>query len=153
MRARFAGKVTLSDLDPPNGYQITRRRQGGAAGFAKGGATVQLADDGGGTILSYTVEAQIGGKLAQIGSRLIDGDRAQDGRGFLREFAPRSARAAARGASRRGCPKLAPSRRAGAAPHAASSRRPAPAAAAPLGQRSSRRLVGGASLLSSSLAA
>jgi uncharacterized protein len=72
--AKFAGKVTLSDLDPPNGYRISGEGTGGAAGFAKGGATVKLADDGaGGTVLSYQVEAQVGGKLAQIGSRLIDG--------------------------------------------------------------------------------
>ncbi|HEX4113457.1 MAG TPA: carbon monoxide dehydrogenase subunit G [Stellaceae bacterium] len=72
--AKFSGKVTLSDLDPPNGYRISGEGSGGAAGFAKGGATVTLADDGaGGTILSYKVDAQIGGKLAQIGSRLIDG--------------------------------------------------------------------------------
>lgn len=72
--AKFSGKVVLSDLDPPNGYRISGEGSGGAAGFAKGGATVSLADDGaGGTILSYKVDAQIGGKLAQIGSRLIDG--------------------------------------------------------------------------------
>ena len=72
--AKFSGKVTLSDLDPPNGYRISGEGSGGAAGFAKGGATVRLADDDvGGTILSYKVDAQIGGKLAQIGSRLIDG--------------------------------------------------------------------------------
>jgi hypothetical protein len=72
--AKFSGKVTLSDLDPPNGYRISGEGSGGAAGFAKGGADVKLGDDGaGGTILSYKVDAQIGGKLAQIGSRLIDG--------------------------------------------------------------------------------
>jgi uncharacterized protein len=72
--AKFAGKVTLSDLDPPNGYRISGEGTGGAAGFAKGGARVKLADDGaGGTVLSYQAEAQVGGKLAQIGSRLIDG--------------------------------------------------------------------------------
>ncbi len=72
--AKFAGKVTLSDLDPPNGYRISGEGTGGPAGFAKGGATVKLADDGaGGTVLSYQAEAQVGGKLAQIGSRLIDG--------------------------------------------------------------------------------
>lgn len=72
--AKFAGKVTLSELDPPNGYRIGGEGSGGAAGFAKGGATVKLTDDGqGGTILTYKVDAQIGGKLAQIGSRLIDG--------------------------------------------------------------------------------
>ncbi|HVO02824.1 MAG TPA: carbon monoxide dehydrogenase subunit G [Candidatus Cybelea sp.] len=74
VKAKFKGKITLSDLDPPNGYTITGEGQGGAAGFAKGGAKVQLADaPGGATTLRYQVHAQIGGKLAQIGSRLIDG--------------------------------------------------------------------------------
>src|SRR5437899_2779614 len=73
VKAKFAGKVTLSDLDPPNGYTITGEGTGGAAGFAKGGAAVKLTDQGAGTVLSYTVKAQVGGKLAQIGSRLIDG--------------------------------------------------------------------------------
>ena len=74
VKAKFSGKVTLSDLDPPNGYTITGEGQGGAAGFAKGGAKVHLEDaPGGGTTLKYEVHAQIGGKLAQIGSRLIDG--------------------------------------------------------------------------------
>ncbi len=71
--AAFSGKVTLSDLDPPNGYKISGEGTGGPAGFAKGGATVRLSDADGGTLLSYTVEANVGGKLAQIGSRLIDG--------------------------------------------------------------------------------
>jgi hypothetical protein len=73
--AKFGGKVTLSDLDPPNGYRISGEGQGGAAGFAKGGANVRLASDETGqvTILTYTVNASVGGKLAQIGSRLIDG--------------------------------------------------------------------------------
>src|SRR5215468_5289865 len=69
VKAKFGGKVTLSDLDPPNGYKITGEGTGGAAGFAKGGAAVKLAEDGGGgTVLSYTVQANVGGKLAQIGS-------------------------------------------------------------------------------------
>lgn len=73
--ARFSGKVTLSDLDPPNGYKITGEGTGGAVGFAKGGADVKLAPDetGQGTVLSYTVTASVGGKIAQIGARLIDG--------------------------------------------------------------------------------
>ena len=71
--ARFKGKVMLSDLDPPNGYKISGEGEGGVAGFAKGGATVALADKDGGTLLSYNVEAQIGGKLAQLGQRLING--------------------------------------------------------------------------------
>src|SRR6185295_9984981 len=64
--ARFKGKVTLSDLDPPNGYKITGEGEGGVAGFAKGSADVALADKDGGTLLTYNVEAQIGGKLAQL---------------------------------------------------------------------------------------
>lgn len=71
--ARFAGQVTLEDLDPPNGYRISGAGEGGIAGFAKGAATVQLREIEGGTILSYTVDAQIGGKLAQLGQRLING--------------------------------------------------------------------------------
>ena len=70
--ATFNGKVTLSDLDPPNGYTISGEGKGGAAGFAKGGAKVALTDEGDGTRLTYDVTATVGGKLAQIGSRLID---------------------------------------------------------------------------------
>ena len=70
--AKFSGKVTLSDLDPPAGYTITGEGSGGAAGFGKGGARVSLEPDGDGTILSYTAHATVGGKLAQIGSRLVD---------------------------------------------------------------------------------
>jgi carbon monoxide dehydrogenase subunit G len=74
VKAKFKGKITLSDLDPPNGYTITGEGQGGVAGFAKGDAKVKLEDaEGGGTLLKYAVTAQIGGKLAQIGSRLVDG--------------------------------------------------------------------------------
>jgi carbon monoxide dehydrogenase subunit G len=71
--ASFTGKVTLSDLDPPNGYKISGEGQGGAAGFAKGGAVVALREDGADTILNYNVDAQVGGKIAQVGARLIDG--------------------------------------------------------------------------------
>lgn len=72
VKAPFKGKVTLSDLDPPNGYTISGEGQGGPAGFARGEATVRLADDGGATVLSYTVRATVGGKLAQLGQRLLD---------------------------------------------------------------------------------
>lgn len=72
VKAKFKGKVTLSDLVPPESYRITGEGQGGAAGFAKGGATITLKQDGDNTILSYEVEATVGGKLAQIGQRLID---------------------------------------------------------------------------------
>ncbi len=71
--ASFSGTVQLSDIDPPNGYRISGEGQGGIAGFAKGGADVRLTDaPGGGTLLSYNVEANVGGKIAQMGSRLID---------------------------------------------------------------------------------
>ncbi len=70
--AKFSGKVTLSDLDPPNGYTITGEGSGGAAGFGKGGAKVTLEPDGDATVLNYAAHAQVGGKLAQIGSRLVD---------------------------------------------------------------------------------
>ena len=71
--ARFMGSVTLVDLVPPESYRIIGEGKGGAAGFAKGGANVMLTEDGDGTLLAYEVDAQVGGKLAQIGSRLIDG--------------------------------------------------------------------------------
>jgi carbon monoxide dehydrogenase subunit G len=72
VKARWKGKVRLLDLDPPNSYRIAGEGEGGVAGFAKGGAKVSLADKDGGTLLSYDVEAQIGGKLAQLGQRLIN---------------------------------------------------------------------------------
>jgi uncharacterized protein len=73
VKATFRGKVELQDLDPPNSYRIAGEGDGGIAGFAKGGAKVVLSDaPEGGTLLSYDVEAQIGGKLMQLGSRLID---------------------------------------------------------------------------------
>jgi len=85
--ARFKGKVTLSDLDPPNGYKISGEGEGGVAGFAKGGATVGLTDHDGGTLLKYDVEAQIGGKLAQLGQRLINGSAKKLADEFFANFA------------------------------------------------------------------
>ena len=73
VKAKFSGSVTLSDIDPPNGYTISGEGKGGPAGFAKGGAKVALAEDGDETVLTYDVQANVGGKLAQLGSRLIDG--------------------------------------------------------------------------------
>jgi carbon monoxide dehydrogenase subunit G len=70
--AKFKGKLTLSDLKPPQSYSIAFEGQGGVAGFGKGGAQVQLAPEGEATRLSYQVKASVGGKLAQIGSRLVD---------------------------------------------------------------------------------
>jgi carbon monoxide dehydrogenase subunit G len=93
VKARFGGKVTLSDLDPPTGYTITGEGQGGAAGFAKGGAKVRLepADGGAATILSYSADAQIGGKLAQIGSRLVEGTARKLADEFFAAFAAQAA--------------------------------------------------------------
>jgi len=73
VKATFGGKVTLSELDPPNSYRISGEGSGGVAGFAKGGAAVRLESESPEvTILHYDVDAQIGGKLAQLGQRLID---------------------------------------------------------------------------------
>ena len=87
VKAKFKGKVTLSDLDPPNGYTISGQGDGGVAGFAKGGATVKLLPKDGGTLLSYAVEAQIGGKLAQLGQRLINGAAKKVADEFFQNFA------------------------------------------------------------------
>src|SRR5882672_12145458 len=70
--AKFAGRVKLSDIDAPNGYTLSGEGKGGPAGFAKGAAKVRLAQESNGTMLNYTVEAQVGGKIAQLGARLID---------------------------------------------------------------------------------
>ena len=85
--ATFKGKVTLSDIDPPNGYRISGEGQGGIAGFAKGGARVALTPSDAGTKLSYDVEAQIGGKLAQLGARMIDGVAKKMADQFFSNFA------------------------------------------------------------------
>ncbi|HEX6960017.1 MAG TPA: carbon monoxide dehydrogenase subunit G [Ferrovibrio sp.] len=88
VKAKFKGKVTLSDLDPPNSCTISGEAQGGvAAGFGKGGAKVQLSDaDGGATRLTYQAQAQVGGKLAQIGARLVDGVAAKMAEDFFAKF-------------------------------------------------------------------
>jgi uncharacterized protein len=87
VRATFGGKVTLSDLDPPQSYKISGEGSGGVAGFAKGGAKVNLAEDGSATLLTYAVEAQVGGRLAQVGSRLIDGVARKMATDFFGHFA------------------------------------------------------------------
>jgi hypothetical protein len=71
--ARFKGRVRLEDLDPPNGYRIAGEGEGGVAGFAKGGATVKLTEVPEGTKLTYQAEANVGGKIAQLGQRLLAG--------------------------------------------------------------------------------
>ena len=92
--AAFKGQVNLLDLDPPNGYRIVGEGEGGVAGFAKGGAVVRLDSIPSGARLSYDVEAQVGGKLAQLGARLIDGVAKKMADQFFADFA---AAVAARG--------------------------------------------------------
>ncbi len=88
VRAAFNGKVTLSDLDPPQAYTISGEGSGGVAGFAKGSAKVRLdEDDAATTLLHYEVQAHVGGKLAQIGSRLIDATSRKMAADFFERFA------------------------------------------------------------------
>lgn len=86
VKASFTGKVILSDFDPPNGYTITGEGAGGMAGFAKGSAAVKLEADGEATILHYTVKADVGGKLAQLGGRLIDATATKLAGEFFEKF-------------------------------------------------------------------
>jgi uncharacterized protein len=100
MSTRFSGEVKLSDLDPPRSYRISGKGQGGPAGFASGGANVRLEPKDGGTLLSYDVDANVGGKLAQLGARLIDATAASLANQFFDRFAaevapPRAEAAAA----------------------------------------------------------
>jgi carbon monoxide dehydrogenase subunit G len=71
VKARFNGKVELTNLNPPSSYTISGEGKGGIAGFAKGGADVTLTQEGAETVLAYVVNADVGGKIAQLGSRLI----------------------------------------------------------------------------------
>ncbi len=84
--ARFSGRVQLTDLDPPNGYRIVGEGAGGAAGFAKGGADVRLTEDGAFTVLDYAVQAQVGGKIAQLGARLVDATAKSMADAFFNRF-------------------------------------------------------------------
>lgn len=85
--ATFKGKVNLSDVDAPYGYTISGEGEGGIAGFARGGAKVALSEADGGTLLKYDVEANVGGKIAQLGSRLIDGVAKKMADQFFANFA------------------------------------------------------------------
>ena len=87
MAVRFTGDVELSDLDPPRSYRISGKGSGGAAGMASGGAAVKLESSQGGTLLSYDVDANVGGKIAQLGQRLIDATAAQLAEKFFTSFA------------------------------------------------------------------
>jgi len=89
VKATFQGKVGLSDLDPPHRCRLSGEGQGGVAGFAKGDAEVVLTPEGDGTVLTYTAKASVGGKLAQIGQRLIDGAAKQIADDFFSRFAER----------------------------------------------------------------
>lgn len=102
--ARFAGAVTLSALNPPTSYTITGEGQGGTVGSAKGGANVQLADDNGGTLLTYEVEAQVGGRLAQLGGPIIDATARQLAGKFFQQFSAIVGPPAQAGATATGAP-------------------------------------------------
>lgn len=87
VKATFTGTVTLSDLNPPESYTISGEGKGGVAGFAKGGADVNLTPTDDGTLLTYTAKAQVGGKLAQLGSRLVDATAKKMANEFFGKFA------------------------------------------------------------------
>lgn len=84
--ASFRGTLELTEIDPTNGYKLTGRGQGGAAGFARMVASVRLTPDGDATILRYTAEAEIGGKLASVGSRLVQTVAAKNADDFFSAF-------------------------------------------------------------------
>ena len=86
VKAKFKGNLRLSDIDPPNAYTLAFDGQGGVAGFGKGSAKVTLTPNGEGTRLAYTVSAQVGGKIAQLGSRLIDGVSKKMAEDFFEAF-------------------------------------------------------------------
>ncbi|MDA0229945.1 MAG: carbon monoxide dehydrogenase subunit G [Proteobacteria bacterium] len=115
VKATFTGAVTLSDLDPPNGYKLSGEGQGGTAGFASGSASVNLSEQDGGTLLRYEVEAKVGGKLAQIGSRLIDSVTKKLAAQFFTSLVE----------------KLSPGEKTDTAPESAESAESAPASATP----------------------
>ena len=86
VKAKFNGAVTFENVTPPDGYSIVGEGQGGIAGFAKGGADVQLVEDGNETVLTYQAKAQVGGKIAQLGSRLIKSTAAKLADKFFNNF-------------------------------------------------------------------
>ncbi len=89
VKAKFAGKLLLNDVNPPNSYALAFEGSGGAAGFGKGTAEVKLTPKGDGTKLWYSAKASVGGKLAQIGSRLIDGVAKKMADDFFKKFSTR----------------------------------------------------------------
>jgi carbon monoxide dehydrogenase subunit G len=86
VKAKFKGKIQLSEIDPPNGCRISGEGHGGSAGFANGAAIVALVSDADGTVVKYDVEATVGGKLARIGSRLVDAAARKTADDFFAEF-------------------------------------------------------------------
>jgi carbon monoxide dehydrogenase subunit G len=115
VKAKFKGNVTLSEINPPESYTISGEGKGGAAGFAKGGADVKLAEDGDDTILTYAAKADVGGKLAQLGSRLIQGTSKKMADEFFANFKE----------------QVVPSEAPAAAPAETAATTPPPAATAP----------------------
>ncbi len=89
--AKFKGRMKVTDSDPPRAYKLSFEGQGGVAGFAKGEAAVALAPEGSGTRLTYSAKANVGGKLAQVGARLIDGVARQLAGKFFEAFEQRAA--------------------------------------------------------------
>ncbi len=128
VKANFGGKVTLADLNPPQSYTIAGEGTGGVAGFAKGSAKVNLDEDGGATVLHYAVQAHVGGKLAQIGSRLIDSVARRMAENFFTRFvaavAPEQAAAAAGATATEAVPRSGRRRPVAAAPTASVEARP-----------------------------
>lgn len=118
VKAKFSGAVELTDIAAPNSYRISGEGKGGAVGFAKGGANVKLEEDGDGTLLKYEVDAQVGGKLAQLGARLIDGTAKKMASQFFENFA--EAVTAGEATSGDAAPADAPAQAATPAPAAAS---------------------------------
>ncbi len=106
VKALFKGNVTLSDIEPARGYTITGEGSGGIAGFAKGGAIVKLDDIPGGTRLTYNAKADVGGKIAQLGSRLIDGVAKKMADDFFGAFSARFATSESNVTSASAKPKL-----------------------------------------------
>lgn len=131
--ARFKGNVTLNDLDPPNGYTIEGSGNGGVAGNAKGAAKVRLSDDGAGTLVSYDVDAQVGGRMAQLGGPIIDATAKQLAGKFFSRFGEIVGGAAAAAPAAVEAPAAAPAATAAAAPapFAIPAAAPAPARGAP----------------------
>jgi hypothetical protein len=129
MTAKFSGKGTLSNLDPPNGYTITGEGQGGVAGFGKGTADVKLTSDGNATVMHYKAAAQVGGKMAQLGARLIDSTTKKLADEFFGKFAQVMSPAAATAATGEPSPEEVPEAAAGAA--VTPGKAPAPAAGEP----------------------